>query len=327
MTDDSPSPPAGIDRGSHLAALHEQWTTPPEFVATAVAQASKAPIRSLRRIVAGEQNEVYEVTFGAAPSLIVRISHRGALAHERERWVLAECAARGIPAPRVYAHQRVHLGDHERSLIVMEKLPGELLCDVDPAGIDVRQVLRELGEWLARFHSIPVRGFGYLRADGAGHRPTLEEWLTASVTDAAPQFEAAGLEVGMDPGTIRLWVREIQAAFHHPLPRVRLIHNDLLANHVLVDEGRLSGVIDFGEVASEPATLDFARWDFNEGDRFPVKWIQEGYGDAAPFDPPDHPVYRALWLATGLWLMQWYHGTGFKPGIEAARDRLLGGPA
>jgi hypothetical protein len=39
-------------------------------------------------------------------------------------------------------------------------------------------------------------------------------------------------------------------------------------------------------------------------------------------------TYRALWLANGLWLwrLRWYYETGFPPGVEAARDRLLSEP-
>jgi len=99
-----------------------------------------------------------------------------------------------------------------------------------------------------------------------------------------------------------------------------------LANHVLVHDGHLSGIIDFGEVAAEPAANDFARWDFSEGERFPVEWIQAGYREPSLFDAPNDRTYRALWLANGLWLMRWYYETGFQPGVEAARHRLLREP-
>ena len=87
--------------------------------------------------------------------------------------------------------------------------------------------------------------------------------------------------------------------------------------------GHLSGVLDFGEVAAEAAASDFAKWEFSEGERFPVEWIQAGYGDPSLFEAPNDRTYRALWLAVGLWRMRWYHLTGFRAGVEAGRDRLL----
>ena len=148
MSEDNAKPPAGLERGQHLAALHKGWATPLRIVAAAVAEVAKAPVLDIRRIVAGEQNEVYDVTLHRAPSVIVKISHRGSAGLDREAWVLGECASRGILAPRVHALRRVEVGSDWRSIIVMEKLPGERLCDVEVAEIDLRRVLGEVGAWL-----------------------------------------------------------------------------------------------------------------------------------------------------------------------------------
>jgi aminoglycoside phosphotransferase (APT) family kinase protein len=230
---------------------------------------------------------------------------------------------RGIPAPHVHARRFVEVGSERRSIIVMEKLPGDRLCDVDAAGLDVRRVLGEVGAWLAELHSIPVTGLDYLDGAGVGRLATMDDWL-AHVTGAAPVFEDAARSVGLDAGTIQGWLREIVDALRAVPPRVTLVHNDLQADHVLVHEGKLSGIIDFGEVAAQPAACDLAKWDFGEGDRFPVEWVQAGYGDPSLFEPPNDRAYRALWLMTGLWRMAWYHTTGFRPGVAAARDRLSG---
>ena len=323
MPEDHSKPLAELDRSHHLAALHGGWATPLNIVAAAVAEASPAPALDIRRVVAGEQNEVYDVTLERAPSLILKISHRGSAAHEREAWVLDQCASRGILAPRVHALRRIEVAGEPRSIIVMEKLPGERLSDLNPTDIDLRRVLGDVGAWLAELHSIPVQGFGYLDGSGVGKATTMEDWLAGSLTSEAHVFEEAARSVGLEASSVRGWLSEIVDSFRASPPRATLIHNDLLANHVLVHNGRLSGIIDFGEVAAEPAANDFARWDFCEGERFPVEWIQAGYGDPSLFAAPNDRTYRALWVATGLWLMRWYYETGFQPGVEAARDRLL----
>ena len=313
--------PSAVDRSEHLAALHARWVTPVSAVEAAVRDVTTAPVAEVRRIVAGEQNEVYDVAFQRAPSLIVRISQDEA-SHSREAWVIAQCLARGIRVPRIHARRSIDVGREPRSLMVMEKLPGQRLGDVDRADVDIRRTLEEVGAWLRQLHSIPVRGFGYLDGSGVGKLPTVQDGLTRLMGERAA-FEDAGGSVGIDAATIRSLLREIVESLQATPPRVALIHNDLLADHVLVDDGHLSGVIDFGEVAAEPAANDFAKWDFSEGDRFPVAWMQAGYGDRSLFDPPHDRTYRALWIANGLWRMRWYHETGFPAGVEAARDRLL----
>ncbi|MFC7621472.1 phosphotransferase family protein [Microlunatus sp. GCM10028923] len=317
--------PSDVDRSQHLAALHRAWATPLDVVTAVVGEVSTSPVVECRRIVDGEVNEVYDVTVEQGPSMIVRISHRGSEAHDREAWVLGECAARGIRAPRVHALRRVEVGNELRSVMVMEKLPGERLADLDLGEGDVRRVLEEVGAWLKQLHTIPVQGLGSLDGSGVGRFETVEEWL-ANITAEAKVFEDAGRAAGFEPATVRGWVREIVDAFRAAPPRMTMSHNDLLAVHVLVHEGRLSGVIDFGVVAAEPAANDFALWDFREGRRFPVEWIQAGYGDRSWFEPPNDRTYRALWLLHGLWYVRHYHVTGFPPGVEAGRDRLLRGP-
>lgn len=313
------------DYSKHLAALHDGWATPPAVVAHVVGEVASAPVVDIRRVVEGEANEVYDVTLEGSPSLIVRISHGGPQALDREAWVLGECASRSIRAPRVHALRRVEVEGSPRAVIVMDKLQGSRLCDVNLDETDVRRVLGEVGAWLTQLHSIPVRGFGYLDGNGVGKLAAIDDWLSG-LTSEAPAFEEAGRSVGIAAATVRGWLREIVDSVQEAPPRVALIHNDLLAKHVMVQDGRLSGIIDFGEVAAEPAANDFAKWDFTEGERFPVEWIQEGYGDPSLFQPPNDRVYRALLLGNGLWRLRWYYETGFPPGVEAARDRLLGDP-
>lgn len=325
MSEEYERPPSELDRIDHLASVHDRWATPLSVVAAVVGEVSAAPVQGVRRIVAGEQNEVYDVTVERGPSVIVRISHGGPESHDREAWVIGQCASRGILAPRIHARRRVEVGGEQLSIIVMEKMPGKALCDLDPDELDVRLVLRELGRWLRELHSIPVRGCGYLDGSGVGVMATLDDWLV-HLTVEADVFVDAGRSVGLEASTIRGWLQEIVESFRAAPPRVALIHNDLLAMHVLVHDGHLSGVIDFGEVAAEPAAGDFAKWDFSEGERFPVEWIQAGYGDPSLFEAPNDRTYRALWRAVGLWRMRWYHTTGFQPGVEAGRDRLLSGP-
>jgi len=316
--------PSDVDRGRHLAGLHGAWATPLEIVASVVGEVTRAPIIDFRRIIDGEQNEVYDVTVEGASSLIVRIAHGGPESHDREAWVLGECLARGIPAPRVHAVRRVEVGSEVRSVMVMEKLPGERLADLGPDEVDVRRVLQEVGQWLRQLHTIPVHGLGNLDGSGIGEFTTQDQWL-ANVTGRAQEFEEAGRSVGLAPSTIHGWLREIVDAFRTAPPRMIMSHNELLAVHVLVHDGRLSGIIDFGVAAAEPAANDFAKWDFREGSRFPVEWILAGYGDPGIFEPPNDRSYRALWLLHGLWYLRHYHVTGLPAGAEAGRDRLLSG--
>ncbi len=167
-----------------------------------------------------------------------------------------------------------------------------------PDEVDVRRVLAEVRAWLKQFHAIPVRGLGGPDGSGLGRVKTLDEWL-ANVTAEAQAFEDAGRSVGFEPSTVRGWLREIVDSLRPAPPRMTMSHNDLLPVHVLVHDRKLSGIIDFGVVAAEPAVNDFALWDFREGTRFPVEWIQAGYGDPSLFEPPTDRTYVRSGSSTG----------------------------
>ncbi len=309
----------------HLAALHSRWATPFDIVERLATGVAGVAIQDICRVLQGEQNEVYDVTLGGAPSLIVRISHSGGEAFEREVWVLGQCAARGIPAPRVHSLSRMAVDGEPLAAMVMETVPGVRLCDTDLAEAETRHVLGDVGRWLTQFHSIPVQGVGYLDSQGVGNLATLSDWLS-ELTSASSVFVDAGRSVGLPTTTIQQWLREIVDSLCSSPPRIALIHNDLLAAHVMVRDGSFSGIIDFGEVAAEPAANDFAKWDFVECDRFPVEWIRDGYRDSSLFAHPNDRTYRALWFANGLWRLRWYYETGYRQGVEATRDRLVREP-
>ncbi len=68
----------------HLASLHGPWATPPSVVAELVTDVVDSAVVDIDPRDSGEVNEVYDVTLAYAPSLIVRIAHRGADGLERE---------------------------------------------------------------------------------------------------------------------------------------------------------------------------------------------------------------------------------------------------
>ena len=61
--------------------------------------------------------------------------------------------------------------------------------------------------------------------------------------------------------------------------------------------GRLSGIIDFGQVSLDTPINDLAKWDYWEAPTLPVAWLQEGYADKRLFDRAYPERFRALRIA------------------------------
>jgi len=313
-----------MNDAEHLRTFHDRWNTPDTVILDAVHAVTRAPVVSRTRIVHGAANEVYEFALDGAPSLIVRIARDAAKNMEPERWTIAQCVSRGIAVPHIHDIQHVTVEGQPLHICVMAKIEGERLCDAQLTQAETHSVLNQLGEWLSQLHTVPVYGFSYL--DGEGRAPFKDYAGTSDwFATVRPDFEAAAGAAGIAIATLDAWLAGIDDVLRAVRPAPVLCHNDLLAKHVLVREGRLAGVIDFGEVSGEPALNEFAKWDFCDGERFPVRWLAEGYADQSLFAPGHEAFYRALWLMNALYLLSWYHRTGHPGGVRDTKAKLFAG--
>ena len=139
----------------HLANLHAGFRAPAELIAAAARAVTPSPILMKERIVHGEANEVYCVTFESGLQVILRIARRAAGVFEKEAWAIGRCRALGMAAPEVLSLQNLQDEKEPLELCFLERLPGRRLSDSLSLPTDVlRSVLRELGEQISRMHTI-----------------------------------------------------------------------------------------------------------------------------------------------------------------------------
>ncbi|HWE99556.1 MAG TPA: aminoglycoside phosphotransferase family protein [Caulobacteraceae bacterium] len=297
-----------------LADLHSGFAAPAERIADAARVLTSEPILAKARIVHGEANEVYRLAFARHPEVILRIARRAKGLFEKEAWAIGRCAELGVPVPEVLSLQTIETDAEPLEFCFLEKLPGERLSDsLSLPRETLRAVVRELGENISRMHGI---GPGDL---GEGERFFANDSDDFLATEA--EFIALGAAAGLDAGTLRRAFRGFEAAMIPPPPR-RLTHNDFRACHVLVHEGRLSGLIDFGQVSMDTPINEFAKWDFWESPELPVAWLREGYTDRSLFDERYDALFPWFRLANGLWVLRWYARTGYAAGVRRAATRV-----
>lgn len=296
----------------YLAALHAGFEAPAELIATAARAVTRSPILAMERIVHGEANEVYGIRFERGPEVILRIARRAEGIFEKEAWAIGRCRALGIAAPEVLSLQRLPAGGEPLEFCFLERLPGARLSEsLSLPRETLRSVVRELGEQLSRMHTIGP--------DDLGEAARFFENDTDDFLATEAEFVELGANAGLDrralEGAFRFFETVMTA--HGPLPR-RLTHNDFRACHVLVHQGRLSGLIDFGQVSMDSPINEFAKWDYWEGPALPVAWLQEGYGDKRLFADGYDELFRAFRIANALWALRWYAITGYAAGVDRA---------
>ena len=172
------------------------------------------------------------------PLVLRRSSARGTLEHTDRRAefeLLGALAAHGFPVPRVHWLEE-EPSALERPYFVMDRLPGGPLRRQTP---EQRTALgRELGSWLARLHA----------ADPDALAPALER--PASAADAT-RAELAGWQAEYErsrPGPVPLlgallaWLEVNVPEAEAP---VRLLWADAGPHNLLVEEGRITGLLDW----------------------------------------------------------------------------------
>ncbi|ORW93952.1 hypothetical protein AWB92_12515 [Mycobacterium sp. IEC1808] len=213
-------------------------------------------------------NAVYEVE----EALIVKTSTNHA-ALRAEAWACARAATAGCAAPAIIGFGRLDTG---MSAVIMSRVPGRPITGEHPAFDEVAADLR-------RLHSVTMPGFGWL-AEGSKH-PSWLGFLSAICDDTrklAPDVADAA-ETAIDEHTDTLGAIENGV----------LCHGDLKAAHILVDDGRLAGVIDWGDALVADRWFDIARFAHRSPERS-LDLLLESYGATA--EEWRLPLYQALWM-------------------------------
>ena len=309
----------------HLAELHAEQVISTELLHDILHEISPERVLSKQRIIAGEVNEVYDVTFADGLDVIVRICRNQVknVAHfEQEQWAIRQCSARGVPVPEMLGIWRRSTEGHALDICVQRKIKGIPLRDADLPQDTLYQLVVEAGTLLSRIHTIPVKGFGYLTGTGEGAFLTPEDELTAFVAMEA-EFHALAKRLDLGERAIRRAVRlvvEDGRAAHSIAPC--LTHNDFSAKHILVANASIAGIIDFGEVAGSEPLSDLVRWDYYDAPRLPFAWLQEGYTNKHVFDADFSRRLQIKRIAFSLWAMRWYDTQGYAQGVEDARTKF-----
>ncbi len=241
---------------------------------------------------------------------VVRLSNgqfRDAFHHEAR--VVNLLAGSEVPHARHLAH-----GDGpDGPWYISERLPGRTLHEVWPAAdLPTRKAMIDsLGAALRALHRVPVPAalLPPWLADALAGKPRAA--YHPPVVSAAPQqVEDVRRLPGHDTCLITdvaEWIQERLALFAADEPV--LVHGDVHGSNVIVDQGRVTGLIDFAEALAQPADVELDTI---------LRWC------ARAREYPSTPDERGLDETTLTRVPGWLHGA--YPELferEHLRERLL----
>jgi aminoglycoside phosphotransferase (APT) family kinase protein len=184
-----------------------------------------------------------------------------------------------VPVPEIYAFDAT-LDIIERDFLLMERMPGQPLSHCP--GVDTEAIYRETGRCLAQVHALTRDAYGYL----GEHQPMAPQpsWLEAfAVMWRMLVMDIAGLECysSHEAGRMLHLLDRHLEIFDRPVP-ASLLHMDIWAQNLLVNEGRLSAILDWDRALWGDPEIEFAVLDYC-GVSTPAFW--EGYGKPRDTSP------------------------------------------
>ncbi len=236
----------------------------------------------------GEVHANYGLETADGRRLVLKV-YRGELSWKRDKEVfLLELVAGRVPVPEiVYTTQ---------GILVMTRLPGR------PArftGDDPIAVSRQLGVLLRELHTITFDSFGYIETRVTSPVPTNLEYMRRRDRPEGPKRPAGSARLtGALLRRARGGLRGCETAV--------LCHNDAHDANVLVEDGRITGIIDWENAVAADPIFDLAKaWAFSDGrSDETLAALLEGYGplrgdwrEAFDLYVVDHLLELWIWFA------------------------------
>lgn len=312
----------------YLASIHTSWVTPDEIIHDFVKEGAGNDTLSKTRIVAGEANEVYDITLKNGKHVILRISTSGYPNFLQEKWAIEKVKRLSIPTPEIILIKHLTIDGKEKSLCLMEKVDGEPLergnINFDELGLSLRRnLINQAGEILSKIHSIKTEGFGWIIGAGKPEFKTSDELIDGLVSKYDEVLKMVDEEniKKSDINKAYKIIKSFKGSYSKVKPHLN--HGDYSHKHFMVKDNRIICILDWGGARSDTPVYDFANWDYWFGDYITTEWLKEGYSNKSIFDE-DFENFLHMWrLFKGLEILNWYHIAKYKPAIEKAKSKLI----
>lgn len=162
---------------------HEGMNTPTSLIENVIFEATDSRLVKLKRIIAGEVNEVYLAETESGQEIIIRIFHGQKAKFYKEQWVFEQCAKVGAPTPQMLLVKSIEVNGKPLEICIETKLSGtsfDQIPEILNSKMDGERIniLHQIGQILSKIHSIPTNGFGPLDRNGNGKFPSIQELIS-----------------------------------------------------------------------------------------------------------------------------------------------------
>ena len=308
----------------YLADKHARMATPRGLLASYVQKAVGSQPEHIVRIIKGNDHEVYDVTTTHGTHVIVRIAREAEHRLEAEKWALDAARTQGVPTPQVYLLEPAEHDGASLMICIEEKIPGKSLDELIDAGEDVSTIIPQLGKVLGRIHGVKTEGFGYLQPNGKAWDIPWRK-IMLDLLDKKEELLAMGHKESVPEDTIEAGLDIL--AKHTELYECDapvLNHGDFIPAHILVEDNRITGVIDMQQCSGNHPIFDFATWEAETAEKYgiPAQLLFDTYPDRAVFHGKFDLLLNLTLLRHSLWMLMVESDNGNTTSVMAEKRNL-----
>ncbi|WP_169445265.1 phosphotransferase family protein [Paenibacillus terrigena] len=271
-----------------------------EGVQQVVSECLRSSDFTVERVLSGVSTYVYRV-HSAGRVLYLRVLPERELSFGVEVHLHQLLRRRDVQVPEVihFEHHNEILG---MSIMLVTEIPG--IDASSCASFDrYKNLLKEAGHQIARIHQVDVDGFGWIvRGDAS-----LEMTLRAEKSNLYDVIHAfldedlsilAGHVISLEEASR---IRRILGDGTDLMTRhsSKLIHGDFDDSHIFQQDGRFTGIIDFGEIQGGSPLYDLGHFKLHDGQRYQgFDALAAGYHEERMLTNDDHSEIDlwALWI-------------------------------
>lgn len=307
-----------------VEAKREEVSTPLISITKYLETNFGKPIKRSVLLETGVSNEVYEMTNEDGEEFICRIAKNKP--HNRfgeEKWALDRARDVGAPVPQVLTITREEINGATYDICLESKIPGKALYEIHDLSKEERSgLLASTGEVLSMIHSIPVNGFGKFDTEGKGEFSSIQEILHDPYIEKEELLKIAQ-ELGLNIDTIKKAYDIMgSGSASYPETHPSLIHGDFTPKHILVDNKKVTGVIDFENAMGGDPVMDLAHWHFFFKDQLNVEEIIKGYKKKEDISTDFDRIFNLWRVYFGLMHLKFQYQKKNQVGIDFAQRQI-----
>lgn len=253
-------------------------------------------LTAVEKTAKGYQSEVYRAKTTEGRMVFIRINKKG-VAFEVESLGYKMLREESIPVPQVISYQENPPTIGHPTMII-EAAEGVSLEETNLSETEKEKIYQSWGEILRRINEIKLEGFGTLEVvDGKlrGKYKSYEEYCHSqenNYNEVVNTLVKNNLITPEEAEKLHRIIKEINSL---NFGQASLLHRDLKKEHIFINHGKITGIIDLGRLQAGDPRNDIAKSLLYQNNK-EKDFFKKGYGKLA--DDPIVIKYLAVRATT-----------------------------